>query len=78
MEASIDETARRPARAADAPLMARALAGLYLAGATMVVLTLVLPHQASPNEVGSILVLANAYLVARAALPASPSACPGG
>ncbi len=64
MEASIDETARRPARAADAPLMARALAGLYFAGATMVVLTLVLPHQASPNEVGSIAVLANAYLVA--------------
>ena len=49
--------------AADTALMARSLAGLYLAGATMVVLTLLLPHDADPDELGTILVLGNAYVI---------------
>jgi signal transduction histidine kinase len=43
--------------------MARALAGLYIAGATMVVLTLVLPRAIDPDTVGSVVVLGTAYLV---------------
>jgi len=38
----------------DAALMARALAGLYIAGATMVVLTLVLPRAIDASLPGSI------------------------
>jgi signal transduction histidine kinase len=47
----------------DTALMAKALAALYLAGATMVLLTLVLPHDADPNEVGSLTIVAYAYLL---------------
>ena len=43
--------------------MARALSALYVAGATMVVLTLLLPQAASPDETGSLVVLGTAYLV---------------
>lgn len=63
-EGSIEETRRRSVRMADPALMARALAGLYFAGATMVVLTLVLPHEADPNTAGSVLVFGSAYVVA--------------
>ena len=49
---------------ADPALMARALAGLYFAGATMVVLTLVLPRAIEPNTTGSVFVLGTAYAVA--------------
>ncbi len=47
----------------DAALMARALAGLYIAGATMVVLTLVLPRDVDASLGGSIFVAGLAYLV---------------
>jgi signal transduction histidine kinase len=43
--------------------MARALAGLYVAGASMAVLTLLLPHAGDPDELGTLLVVANAYVV---------------
>lgn len=47
----------------DVRLMARALAGLYAAGATMVLLTLVLPQGADPMELGSLIVAGSAYLI---------------
>ena len=43
--------------------MAKALAALYVSGASMVVLTLILPHEAEPEELGSFIVLGNAYLI---------------
>lgn len=43
--------------------MARALSGLYVAGATMVVLTLILPQSERPDVTGSLIVLGDAYLV---------------
>lgn len=50
-------------QAPDKVLMARALAALYAAGATMVLLTLLLPHEADPQELGSVIVVGNAYLI---------------
>ena len=47
----------------DSALMARALAGLYIAGATMVVLTLVLPRDVDASLGGSLFVAGTAYLV---------------
>lgn len=43
--------------------MARALAGLYVAGATMAVLTLLLPHAGDPNQLGTLFVVGTAYVV---------------
>jgi diguanylate cyclase (GGDEF)-like protein/putative nucleotidyltransferase with HDIG domain len=45
-------------------LMAQALAGLFAAGATLVLLTVVLPHAARADVPGLLLVACNAYLVA--------------
>jgi diguanylate cyclase (GGDEF)-like protein/putative nucleotidyltransferase with HDIG domain len=41
-----------------------ALAGLYAAGATLALLTLILPHAAGANEAGLLLIVGIAYLVA--------------
>ncbi len=59
----VDERSGGSGEGPDWKLMARALSGLYVAGATMVVLTLVLPQATSPDETGSLIVLGNAYLV---------------
>jgi diguanylate cyclase (GGDEF)-like protein len=48
----------------DPSLMAQALACLFAAGATLVLLTVVLPHSAQADVPGLLLVAANAYLVA--------------
>ena len=45
-------------------LMARALAGLYAAGATLALLTVALPHPARASTLGLLLIVGNAYLVA--------------
>jgi diguanylate cyclase (GGDEF)-like protein/putative nucleotidyltransferase with HDIG domain len=45
-------------------VMSRALAGLFAAGATLSLLTLVLPHAKDTNELGLILVCADAFIVA--------------
>ncbi len=62
-ETTIPESGSSSAGAPDAALMARALGLLYFAGATMVVLTLLLPHEADPTTLGSVLVLVDAYVV---------------
>ncbi len=59
----VDERSGGSGEGPDWKLMARALSGLYVAGATMVVLTLLLPQANSPDETGSLIVLGNAYLV---------------
>jgi diguanylate cyclase (GGDEF)-like protein len=43
---------------------AQALAGLYAAGATLALLTVLLPHEADANEVGQLVIIGGAYLVA--------------
>ncbi len=48
----------------DASLMARALACLFAAGATLVLLTVALPHSPRADVPGLLLVAGNAYLVA--------------
>jgi diguanylate cyclase (GGDEF)-like protein/putative nucleotidyltransferase with HDIG domain len=45
-------------------LVAKVLAGLYVAGATLAALTIVLPHRSDVNEVGLFGIVANAYLIA--------------
>jgi diguanylate cyclase (GGDEF)-like protein/putative nucleotidyltransferase with HDIG domain len=45
-------------------LMARVLAGLFASGATLAALTVVLPHHSDANEVGLLVIVANAYVVA--------------
>ena len=43
---------------------AQALAGLFAAGATLALLTVLLPHSATANEVGLLSIVGGAYLVA--------------
>ncbi|MDQ6804553.1 MAG: diguanylate cyclase [Actinomycetota bacterium] len=45
------------------PLMAKALGGLYVAGGTLALLTVLLPHTVRANELGLLLIVGNAYLV---------------
>jgi diguanylate cyclase (GGDEF)-like protein len=45
-------------------LMAKALAGLFAAGATLALLTVALPHSARASELGLLLIVGNAYVVA--------------
>jgi diguanylate cyclase (GGDEF)-like protein/putative nucleotidyltransferase with HDIG domain len=45
-------------------LMARALAGLFAAGATLALVTVLLPHSAQTDELGLLLIVADAYVVA--------------
>jgi diguanylate cyclase (GGDEF)-like protein len=45
-------------------LMAQALAGLYAAGATLALLTVALPHSRRASELGLLLIVGNAYLIA--------------
>ncbi|HEY8304234.1 MAG TPA: diguanylate cyclase [Solirubrobacteraceae bacterium] len=45
-------------------LLAKVLAVLFAAGATLATLTVALPHPASTNEIGQLAIIANAYLVA--------------
>ncbi|MGA7705098.1 MAG: diguanylate cyclase, partial [Solirubrobacteraceae bacterium] len=47
-----------------ASLVAKVLATLFAAGATLAALTVILPHPAAANEVGLLAIVANAYLVA--------------
>ena len=47
-------------------LMARALGGLYAAGGTLALLTVLLPHSAAANEGGLLAIVANAYVVSGA------------
>jgi diguanylate cyclase (GGDEF)-like protein/putative nucleotidyltransferase with HDIG domain len=47
-------------------LQARILAGLFAAGATLALLTVLLPHSRRANEVGLLIIVADAYLVAAA------------
>jgi len=63
VDANVGERSVSSPSGPDAALMARALAGLYIAGATMVVLTLVLPRDVDPNTAGSVFVLGTAYAV---------------
>lgn len=44
--------------------MGRVLAALFLAGATLALLTVVLPHSARANVVGLLIIVGNAYVVA--------------
>jgi diguanylate cyclase (GGDEF)-like protein/putative nucleotidyltransferase with HDIG domain len=44
--------------------MGRVLAGLFCAGATLALLTVVLPHSARANVVGLLIIVGNAYVVA--------------
>lgn len=45
-------------------LVAKVLAGLFAAGATLAALTVILPHPAHQNEAGLLTIVANAYVVA--------------
>ncbi len=45
-------------------LVAKVLAGLFAAGATLAALTVILPHPSHQNEVGLLAIVANAYAVA--------------
>ncbi len=47
-------------------VMAQALAGLFAAGATLALLTLALPHSKRASDVGLLLIVGNAYVVAGA------------
>jgi diguanylate cyclase (GGDEF)-like protein/putative nucleotidyltransferase with HDIG domain len=59
-----DSTRRLPIGGSgfEVSLMARALGWLYLAGGTLAVLTLVLPHTIRPNSLALLVIVANAYL----------------
>jgi diguanylate cyclase (GGDEF)-like protein/putative nucleotidyltransferase with HDIG domain len=48
----------------ESSLMAKMLAGLFAAGATLALLTAALPHSAQASTLGLLLIVANAYLVA--------------
>jgi diguanylate cyclase (GGDEF)-like protein len=50
----------------DSKLMARALAGLFAAGATLALITVALPHSAQASEVGLLVIVSLAYVVAGA------------
>ena len=50
----------------EASLVAKVLATLFAAGASLAALTVILPHPAQANEVGLLAIIANAYLVALA------------
>ena len=54
-------------------LMARALAGLFAAGATLALLTVLLPHSSSIHEAGVLAVVADAYLTAAVLFFKAPS-----
>ena len=41
----------------DVPLMAKALGGLFMAGGTLALLTVLLPHTAQTNEIGLLLIV---------------------
>ena len=47
----------------DVPLMAKVLGGLFAAGGTLALLTVLLPHTARANELGLLVIVGNAYLV---------------
>ncbi|MEA2371177.1 MAG: hypothetical protein QOH12_1571 [Solirubrobacteraceae bacterium] len=47
----------------EVPLMAKALGWLFLAGGTLALLTLLLPHTVRPNSLGLLIIVANAYVV---------------
>jgi len=49
-----------------ASLVARVLSVLFAAGGTLAALTVVLPHPGHTNELGMLVIIANAYLVAAA------------
>src|SRR4051794_16245620 len=53
-----------PERDNDLRLMARSLAGLYVAGATLTLLTLVFPHADGGEQLGSLVVIGTAYIAA--------------
>ncbi|MEJ7891761.1 MAG: diguanylate cyclase [Solirubrobacteraceae bacterium] len=57
------ESGSVPARSSDARLIARSLAGLFFAGATLALLTLALPHLANPDQIGVVSVVTVAYIV---------------
>ena len=44
-------------------LMSRALGALFLAGGTLALLTVLLPHPAQADQVGLLVIVANAYFV---------------
>ena len=46
------------------PLMSRVLGGLFAAGGTLALLTVLLPHSAQAYELGLLIIVGNAYLVA--------------
>jgi diguanylate cyclase (GGDEF)-like protein/putative nucleotidyltransferase with HDIG domain len=50
-------------RAFAVPLMSRALGGLFLAGGTLALLTVLLPHSPQANELGLFIIVANACQV---------------
>ena len=50
----------------DVPLMAQALGGLFAAGGTLALLTILLPHPAGTNELGLLAIVVDAYIVAAA------------
>jgi diguanylate cyclase (GGDEF)-like protein/putative nucleotidyltransferase with HDIG domain len=50
----------------DSKLMARALAGLFAAGATLALITVALPHSAQASELGLLVIVGLAYVVAGA------------
>jgi diguanylate cyclase (GGDEF)-like protein len=50
----------------DSKLMARALAGLFAAGATLALVTAALPHSAQASEIGLLVIVGLAYVVAGA------------
>jgi diguanylate cyclase (GGDEF)-like protein len=50
----------------DSKLMARALAGLFAAGATLALITVALPHSAQASEIGLLVIVGLAYVVAGA------------
>ncbi len=64
-DSSVDGRAVAGARAnSETPLMAKTLAGLFAAGATLALLTLLLPHAEGANEIGLLAIVADAYLTA--------------
>jgi diguanylate cyclase (GGDEF)-like protein len=50
----------------DSSLMAKMLAGLFAAGATLAMLTVALPHPAQANDVGLLAIVGSAYVIAGA------------
>ena len=54
------------ASTSDRDVMAQALAALYVAGATLAMLTVLLPHSRSANDAALLAIVANAYLIGAA------------